>query len=203
MIRNIVFDFGGVLVDWDPRIPYLEAFHGNKEKANWFIETVCNHDWNLQLDKGLSFDEGIAQLQKIYPDYHDEIALYKTKWPEMLIGPKLEVVNILRALCATDNYHMFAITNWSAETFPIAERQYEFFRWFEDIVVSGKISMIKPNEDIFQYSLNRFQIKAEESVFIDDNILNIKTARDLGFRAIHFIDSSNLISELEQLNVHY
>ena len=203
MIKNIVFDLGGVLIGWDPKIPFIKAFGGDVSQAENFIANICDYKWNLELDKGLPFDEGIKQKQKQFPEFAEIIPLYKSEWVSMLTGTIHGTVKILENLKKNEHYRLYAITNFSAETFPIAKKKYPFLNHFEDIVVSGEVNMIKPDRDIFYYAFNRFQITPTESVFIDDNADNIRTAQELGLNAIHFKTPELLNQELKRLEITF
>lgn len=192
-IKNIVFDFGGVLVDWNPRYLYKSIFK-NSEEMEFFLTHICSDEWNLQQDKGRSLSEGTEILQKKFPEYQDKIKLYYDQWEVMLLDQISENVKLLKPL--KNNYQLFGLTNWSAETFPIALKRFSFFKEFDGIVVSGTEKMIKPDKAIFNLLLERYKIKATESIFIDDNILNIATAHELGFTTIHIHEKMSLENEL-------
>lgn len=188
-IKNIIFDFGGVLVDWNPRYLYRNIFN-NDEKMEFFLKNICTDEWNILQDKGRSLEDGTNVLLEKFPEYNDMIKLYYDKWEVMLKSDIKDNVEVLYNL--KGKYKLLGLTNWSAETFPIALARYPFFKEFEGIVVSGEEKMIKPNKDIFNVLLERYNINAEESLFIDDNIANIKTANEMGFKTIHVNKGINL-----------
>lgn len=196
-IKNIIFDFGGVLVDWNPRHFYKNIFD-NELEMEFFLKNICNDEWNQHQDKGRSFAEGIEILVKQFPDYETNIKLYFNNWESMLNGEIVENARILKLL--KGKYRLFGLTNWSAETFPVALKKFSFFNEFEAIVVSGQEKMIKPDKEIFYLILNRYKLKAEESVFIDDNFDNIITAKEIGFHSIH-LNNNNLEKELIKRNI--
>lgn len=198
MIDTIVFDFGGVLVDWNPKYVYQDIFDTDEE-INWFLANICTNEWNLEQDRGRPFAEGVSVLKNKFPDYATHIEAYHLQWEKMLKGEITETVEILKQLKST--YKLYGLTNWSAETFPVALQRFQFLKWFDGIVVSGMEKMIKPNKAFFQLLLNRYNLKAENCVFIDDNIKNVEAALGLGFHAIHFISANDLREKLKLLKV--
>ncbi len=198
-IDTIVFDFGGVLIDWNPRHYYKNVFKDD-DKMEWFLNNVCPPDWNLEQDRGRPFSEAIAIAKNKYPDLSKEIEDYYNQWEYMLNGEIPGTVQILNALA--QNYKIYGLTNWSAETFPVALKKYSFLSLLDGIVVSGDEKLIKPDPQIFQVLLKRYNLQAESCVFIDDNLQNIETAKTLGFNAIHFTDAENLKKELASLNLN-
>ena len=194
-LKNIVLDFGGVLVDWNPLYLYTKVF-GCEEKATHFIDNVCRYEWNLMQDAGRSLAEATHILQAQHPDYKDEIAMYYSKWEEMLGGTIDENVKLIKPL--KEKYNVYGLTNWSSETLPIAKRLYNFFDDLDGIVVSGDEKVIKPDPKIYQILIHRYGIKPEESLFIDDNWDNIVAAQQLGFQTIHFAGDVNLEEVLKE-----
>lgn len=196
-IKNIVFDFGGVLVDWNPRHLYRNYFKDEKQ-MEYFLANICTNEWNAEHDRGRSFDEGVRILTEKFPQYAELIRLYRDKWDVMLKGALPESVELLWQL-KSEGYKLYGLTNWSAETFPVACARFDFFRWFDGIVVSGEEKLIKPDPAIFELLLSRYGLKAEETVFIDDGPANVETARHLGFNAIHFDDIGNVTRQLREI----
>ncbi|MEM1134413.1 MAG: HAD family phosphatase [Bacteroidota bacterium] len=190
-IKNIIFDLGGVLMDWNPKYLYSKIFH-NEEKMNWFLDHVCTAEWNTQQDAGRSFEEGTKLLISQYPEYKEAITAYDFRWEETIRGTLPEAVNMLENLVAKKKYRIFALTNWSQEKFPLVRHKYTFFQLFEDILVSGEEKLIKPDPEIYQLALQRFGIKAEESIFIDDSKKNVIAAEQLGFQVIHYLGTDDL-----------
>jgi len=182
-ITTIIFDFGGVLMDWNPRYAYKPIFKDD-EKMEWFLENICTDEWNIEQDRGRTLKEGTQLLQKQHPEYHDLIQAYYDNWETMLHSDIPESVEILKILAA--KYPTYGLTNWSAETFPIAYKKYSHFQLFKGILVSGEEKLIKPNPEIYKLMLKRFDLDAENSLFIDDNIKNIEAAKELNFNCIHF-----------------
>lgn len=196
-IKVIVFDFGGVLIDWNPRYLYKKIF-SNEGEMEWFLTNICTDGWNAQQDKGHEFEKAIASLTELHPKFQNEIEAYYKRWPEMLRGEINETVEVLLEL-KDKNYRIYGLTNWSGETFPIALERFEFLRIFDGIIVSGDEKMAKPDREIFQLLLNRYNLTPEHCLFIDDNADNIKTANGLGFYTIHFRSPQQLKEEMKKL----
>lgn len=200
-IDNIIFDLGGVLVDWNPEYLYLDFFNQDKEKMKWFLENVCTNDWNMQQDAGRSFKEATQILIEKFPEYPDAIRIFYDRWEEMLKGSIKGTVLILNELNRLNEKKLYALTNWSAETFPIAKKRFDFLNLFEGIVVSGDEHTRKPFEKIYQILLDRYQLKAERSLFIDDNLDNVETAQRMGFLAVNFKNPEQLKAEMIDLKL--
>ncbi len=197
-IKNIIFDFGGVLIDWNPKYLYSKVFR-SEEEMNYFLENICRYEWNLMQDAGRSLVEATLLLQQEYPDYTDEIAIYYGRWEEMLGGIIEGNVNLIKPL--KEKYKIYGLTNWSDETIPIAMELYDFFDDLDGVVVSGKEKVVKPDAKIYKILLDRYSINAEESLFIDDNIDNIFTAKKMGFKTIHFTNDFSLEKKLIEIGV--
>lgn len=195
-IENIIFDFGGVLVDWNPRHLYRDYFD-NEQEMEYFLRHVCTEEWNLEQDRGRPLSEGTRLLQEKYPDFHSMIQLFYDKWEVMLKGDIPETVSLLYQLKA--KYKIYGLTNWSAETIPVAFARFPFFSEFDGIVVSGKEKLIKPDKQIFKVLIDRYNLLAENTVFIDDNEKNINAAREIGMNAIRFENPDQLEEELRLL----
>lgn len=193
-IKNIVFDFGGVLLDWNPRY-YYRTFFWDENEMEHFLANICTDEWNAEQDRGRSFSEGIKLLQSQHPEYRNAIQLFSDRWEDMLKSELPDGVKLLRELKDRD-YRIWGLTNWSAETIQIAYRKYDFFQLFDGIVVSEEEKLIKPDRRIYEVLLDRYKLNAEESVFIDDNHANIKTAQELGFKAILFDNIANVCGQL-------
>ena len=196
-IENIIFDFGGVLVDWNPRYLYRDYFR-NEREMEFFLENVCTGEWNSELDRGRTFDEGIRLLLPQYPQYAEAIRLYRDGWEKMLGGEIKSSVELLKTL-KDAGYSVYGLTNWSAETFPIAYGKYDFFRLFDGIVVSGEEKVAKPDPKIFEILLERYHLKAENCIFMDDSAANVAAAEALGFNAILFDNVDNVKSRIAAL----
>lgn len=194
--KAIVFDLGGVLIDWDPRHMYRTVFDDEAE-MEWFLTEIATLEWNSRHDAGRKWEDGVALLSAQYPKHAGLIAAYWERWDEMLLGPITGTVEILAQL-KEEGRALYALTNWSSQTFPIARERYEFLDWFEDIVVSGEEKVIKPDPRIYQILLERIERKAEDCVFIDDGTRNVVAARELGLDAIHFESPQQLRRQLTQ-----
>lgn len=199
-IKNIVFDLGGVLIDWNPRYVYRTIFDSEAEVES-FLSTVTKMEWNIQQDAGRSLEEATTFLVQEHPQWKAEIEAYYGRWEEMLGGPIKGTVEILQHFTDSDKYKVYALTNWSAETFPIAQSRYKFLSWFEGIVVSGTEKCIKPDPKIYEILFRRFKLDPTECIFIDDNADNIKGSESLGMAAIRFENPEQLKKELVALEL--
>jgi 2-haloacid dehalogenase len=191
-IQTIIFDLGGVLIDWNPVYMYKHLIP-DEEKRNWFLNTICTSDWNEQQDGGRLIEVANQELISQYPDYKEWILAYYDRWVEMLNGPITGTVEIFKELKENKKHNIYALTNWSAETFPKALHLFDFLHWFDGRVVSGEEMTRKPFRDIYEIILNRFSLEPE---FIDDNLKNIITAKELGIHCIHFQSPEKLREEL-------
>ena len=201
-INTIIFDLGGVLIDWNPEYVYLDAFQGDREKMQWFFDNICTSDWNENQDAGYPIAKANEDLIKLHPEYEDLIKIFYGRWKEMLGGAITGTVDILEKLIKSNKYKVVALTNWSNETFPIALERFEFLQWFEGIVVSGDEKTRKPFKEIFDITLNRYQIAPENAVFIDDNLRNIEASNTIGLHGIHFKTPELLLQQLNNYNIH-
>ena len=202
MIKNIIFDFGGVVMDWNPRYFFKDHFKDD-EKMEHFLKNIVTDDWNGEQDRGRTLAEGTEIQVAKHPEWEKEIRAYYDNWTKMLKSDIPHNVDVLRKL-EHSKYELFGLTNWSAETFPYALENYDFFQLFGGkIVVSGTEKLIKPDPTIWEVLLERYDIKAEESVFIDDNAKNIEVAKDLGFICIHVKEDTDLEKELKDLGINF
>jgi 2-haloacid dehalogenase len=198
MIKNIIFDFGGVLIDWNPRYLYRDLFDDENE-MDYFLENVCSPSWNELQDAGRPLSIATSALQNKYPEYKQMIQHYYDDWEKMLNGGIDENIDLLYQV--RKNFRVFGLTNWSSETFPIALKRFSFLKEFEGIVVSGVEKVKKPDKAIYHLLLDRYQLQANESLFIDDNPLNISVANEIGFETIHFANGIRLENELKTLQL--
>ena len=196
-IKNIIFDLGGVLVDWNPDKVFIKVFEGDKQKMEFFYAEVCTHDWNENQDAGYPMAKATEERVALFPEFEKEIRMYYDRWDEMLGDQIQGTVDILKKLTNSPEYKVVALTNWSHETFPKAIKKFEFLQWFEGILVSGVEKTRKPFPEIYELTLNRFDLKAEESLFIDDNLRNVEAARALGIHSIQFHSPEQLEQELK------
>jgi 2-haloacid dehalogenase len=197
-IENIIFDFGGVLVDWNPRHLYKNHFKDENE-MEYFLKNICTDEWNLEQDRGRTLAEGTILLQNKFPEFHVMIQLFYNEWETMLKSDIPETVSILYEL--KKKYKIYGLTNWSAETISIAYDRFPFFSAFDGIVVSGQEKMIKPNKEIYHLLLNRYNLKAANTIFIDDNLNNIRAAEEIGLLGIHFESPGQLKARLSSIDV--
>lgn len=199
-IKNIIFDLGGVLIDWNPDYVFKEVFNDD-EKLAWFYREICTMDWNENQDAGYPLDKATEERVALFPEYENWIRQYYGRWEEMLGDAIHGTVELLKQCVDSPALKVVALTNWSAETFPVALKKFDFLQWFEGIVVSGEEMTRKPFPAIYHTTLERFDLKAEESLFIDDNKRNIEAAAALGIQCIHFSTPLQLEKELKKLNV--
>jgi len=199
-ITAIIFDLGGVLIDWNPRYLYRKLIIDEQEMTT-FLDTIATPDWNEEQDAGRTLAEGTAALVAQHPQHRKLIEHFYGRWSEMLGGAIQGTVDILTELRASQRYHLYALTNWSAETFPVAQAQFEFLNWFEGIVVSGTERMRKPTAEFYHLLLTRYGVEAQQAVFIDDNLRNIEAAQAIGLHTVHFQSPEQLRAELEAFGV--
>ena len=197
MINTIIFDLGGVLIDWNPQYLYRKLFKEEKEMHD-FLENICSPDWNEEQDAGRTLKFATEMLIDQFPEHEHNIRAFYGRWEEMLGGAIEQTVDIFKKLRETKKYKIYALTNWSAETFPIALKQFEFLHRFDGIVVSGTEMNRKPHPDFYQIILDRYQIKPEEALFIDDNVRNVEAARQMGLESIHYNSPEQLADILVQ-----
>ncbi|MBK7093848.1 MAG: HAD-IA family hydrolase [Saprospiraceae bacterium] len=194
--KNIIFDFGGVLVDWNPRYVYRDYFNTESEMEH-FLKNICTDEWNLEQDRGRSMAEGTALLQQQFPEYQALIQVFYDKWEFMLKSDIPANVELLYKL--KESFDLYGLTNWSAETISVAYERFQFFSEFRGIVVSGQEKMAKPDKRIFELLLDRYRIEASETIFIDDNIININVAKELGLNAVHCDSPAGLRQKLSAI----
>ena len=202
-IKNIIFDLGGVLIDWNPEYVYLKVFEGDRKKMQWFFDEICTMDWNENQDAGYPLQKATEDRVKMFPQYEEWIRMYYGRWEEMLGEAIEDTVTILNQLLENPDYRVVALTNWSAETFPVALSRFEFLHRFEGIVLSGTEKTRKPFPKIYQLTLDRYEFKAQESLFIDDNLRNIESASAMDIQTIHFKNPNDLKSNLKQMGIHF
>jgi len=198
MINTIIFDLGAVLIDWNPHYLYRKIFADEEEMKN-FLATICTSDWNEEQDAGRPLQEGTDVLVKQFPQQEANIRAFYSRWEEMLGEPFYDTVEIFKQLKESNRYKIYALTNWSAETFPVAQTRYDFLNWFDGIVVSGAEKMRKPTPAFYQILLDRHEVKPEEALFIDDNYRNILAAEKMGIQSIHFTSAEELKRNLQEL----
>jgi 2-haloacid dehalogenase len=198
--NTVIFDLGGVLIDWDPRHLYRKLFAGDEAAMEDFLATVCTHQWNRCQDAGRSFAEGARLLKAEYPDKAKLIDAYGARFDEMMPGPIAGSVEILGEL-RDRGTQLYALTNFSAETYAPARERFAFLSWFRGILVSGEVKVIKPDPRIFQLLIERFDIDPHSAVYIDDVEANAAAARAFGIHAIQFTTPAALREELVGLGL--
>jgi 2-haloacid dehalogenase len=194
---TIVFDFGGVLIDWNPRNLYRKLFNGNDTAMEAFLDEIEFYNWNHQQDLGRPFAEGVTDLTRQYPHRAELIAAFADRWEESIGGPIPETVGILETLKG-QGFALHGLTNWSAETFYRIRLKYDFLDWFDHILVSGDVGLAKPDPAIYHLLLEQAQTEAQRCLFIDDSPANVKAANELGFMTIHYQSPGQLGGELAE-----
>ena len=194
MTLSVVFDLGGVLIDWNPRYLYRKLLP-DPAAVESFLAEVCTAEWNLQQDAGRTCAEATAELIRRHPDRAELVAAYYGRWEEMLGGPIDGTVAILEELDAA-GVPLYALTNWSRETFPIARQRYPFLARFRGIVVSGEERLAKPDPRIYRLLLERHRLDPGACIYIDDHARNVDGARAAGMIAVQFRSPAELRSEL-------
>jgi 2-haloacid dehalogenase len=198
--QAIIFDLGGVLLDWNPRHLFKKMFTDNQAELDYFLECVCPPEWNTALDAGYSFKRAIEEKTIQFPEYQPYIHAYWTRWEEMIKGQFDQTVDILSQL-KTQGYPLFVLSNWSAETYPLVSQRFEFLNWFDQIILSGEEKLVKPDPAFYQLLLRRINYQADQCLFIDDSKPNIEAANLLGFHTILFTSAENTTHQLQQLGI--
>lgn len=197
--ETLIFDLGGVLIDWDPRYLYRKIF-SDRDQMEFFLDQICTPSWNAQMDKGYPFHKAVAELSEEHPQYSAEIHAFFDRWEEMIEGSFPESVKVLEEVREA-GYPLAALSNWSGETLPRVAHQFAFLTWFDPLMVSGEVEMVKPDAEIFHHLLNELGRNPGDCLFIDDSIANIQTAQELGFQTIHFSSAGQLRTELHALGI--
>ena len=224
---NLIFDFGGVLIDWDPHHLY-DPYFGDRARAEWFLQNICTMEWNTQMDGGKPFAEGIAELSARFPEWSREIDMFHSQWTKMVGGPIPGMLELVRELKAA-GHRLYGLSNWSAETFPLICDDYPALKLLNGMVISGfesaarvegcaegfaakgtagsgagartsrRTPLIKPDPEIYKLLLSRYSLQPADCIFIDDNPANVAAAQTIGIHAIRFTSCSNLRTQLLQL----
>lgn len=195
----IIFDLGAVLIDWNPRYLYRKLFADEAAMELFFAETDLLA-WNARQDEGHPFAQAVSELSERFPHHESHIRAFHERWEEMMPGPIEATVEILAGLRA-QGYDLYALSNWSAETYPIAQSRFEFLQWFRAVVISGKVKVCKPDPRIYAHLLALIGRPANECIFIDDSLANYQAAIELGFQAIHFQSAEQLRAALRALGI--
>lgn len=194
--HNLIFDFGNVLVRWEPQRVYLPYFGGDEAQYWYFWRHVCNPELRNRIDAGEDQQQCINSQKALFPDYAAPLEMFITNWEETLPGEMPGMRELLQQLKAYPRYRIFGLTNWSMETFPLARKKFEILQMIDNYVVSGDVKLVKPDPAIFRLALDRFGIRADETTFIDDNPDNVEAAKRLGMDGIVFTNAASLRAEL-------
>jgi 2-haloacid dehalogenase len=203
-IKAVVFDFGGVLIDWNREYLYKQLIPDDTERR-WFLDNVCKMEWVVQQDGGQTIEDGTAELIALYPAHEALIRAFYARWPEMVAGVLEEGVALVDRLKAA-NVPLFGLTNWSAETFPYAFDRFDVLRQFREVIVSGRVGLVKPDPQIFALMFAEVEkhlpgVQPSELVFIDDNPANAQAATALGWHGVHYTGAIAAETKLRALNL--
>lgn len=203
-INTIIFDLGGVLIDWNPLYVFNDLIPDEERRA-YFFEEVCPMHWNERQDAGTLIALATEERIALFPEWEHEIRAYYGRWVEMLGDANHGTVEILKKLIDSPDYRVYALTNWSAETFPVAKaiERFHFLHWFEGTLVSGEEFLLKPQPEIYEAILSRYDIDREKAIFIDDNIKNVIGSIAVGLDAIHFQSPEQLAEELANKGIRF
>jgi 2-haloacid dehalogenase len=200
-IHAVIFDLGGVLIDWNPRYFFDDHYFASEKDRQFFFDKVCTAEWNENQDAGHPLAKATNEKIAEFPDWEKAIRDYYGRWEEMLKAEIPESVAIFKKLKENRSLKLYALTNWSAETFPIALKRFDFLHWFDGRVVSGEENNRKPFPEFYQLLLDRYHLQASEALFIDDSLRNVKAASELGIKSIQFISPAQLKKDLEDLGL--
>ena len=196
-INTIIFDLGGVLVDWSPHYVFDEGYFDSTEKRDYFFSNICTPEWNEEQDAGRSIVEATQALVQQFPEWEQPIRDFYGRWTEMLRGPIQGTVDIFRELKGSGRYKIYALTNWQANLFDIALVRYDFLHWFDGRVVSGEEKTRKPFPEFYRVLLNRYGVIPENALFIDDSLRNVKAAQEININSVHFQSAEQLSAYLK------
>ncbi len=200
--QPVIFDFGGVLIDWNPLYLYDKIFSGDRQKAQAFLQEIGFAEWNIHQDAGRPFSVAVAEHSQRFPQYADLIRVYDERYPEAIAGPIQGTVDILQRLKQA-GCSLHGLSNWPGEKWDLVHPQYPFFDWFESIVISGKVMLAKPDPRIFELCLQGVGAPASECLYIDDSLTNLEVAGGLGFQTIHFRSPALLEQELQARGLEF
>lgn len=199
-IKAVVFDYGNVLLEWNPRYVYERYFPNDPDAMERFFHEVNFMEWNAQQDKGRPFAEGVAELSKEFPQHARLIQAYHDHWKDSIGEAHWGTVEIMKRLKQA-GYLLYGLSNWSAETFPLMREEYDFFNLFDDMVISGEVGHVKPQPEIFHILLDKIGRPAQECLFIDDSLANIQQAQRIGFATVHFESPEHLAKALREMKL--
>jgi 2-haloacid dehalogenase len=201
-IKAVIFDLGGVLVDWNPAYVFHDEYFKSPAERDYFFSTICTSDWNENQDAGYSIEKATEEKVAEFPEWEKPIRDFYGRWEEMLGGPLHDTVALFKQLKEKcKDLKFYALTNWSAETFPVALKRFDFLHWFDGRVVSGEEKTRKPFPEFYQRLLDRYGLEPGETLFIDDNLRNIKAAAALGMNTIFFENPGQLSEKIKQFRL--
>ena len=195
MIKDVIFDYGNVLVDWNPAYLFLPYFNGDEKKCRFFTDNVCNREWFTRMDRGESMDKCVSELQQQYPQYADAVAMFRDRWFDMCHGDIPGMLDVIQDL-KKRGVGVYGLTNWPAETFTEARRRFKTIASIDNYVVSSSVKLAKPEAAIYKLLLSKYNLKPEECVFIDDRIDNVNAAKALGMSGIVFPGNAHGLTEI-------
>ena len=194
---KFLFDLGGVFFDWDPKNFFKDKFD-NQSEMNFFLDNICNNDWNLQQDKGRLIIDAENDLISKFPNYEEKIKMYYPNHRKMIKGIFHESIELLYEL-KKKNYSCYILSNWSSETFEGMTDEYNFLKDFDGMIISGDIKLVKPDKKIFELAIDKFNLTPNETIFIDDRIENINSAQNLNFKTVHLTDPKRIKAKINEL----
>ncbi|MCX7151511.1 MAG: HAD family phosphatase [Proteobacteria bacterium] len=197
---TVLFDLGKVLLDWDPRYFYRTVFGDNEDAMERFLSEAAPPSWVLETDAGKTMAQAIAERQRVYPQHADMLALWPEGWTSMLRGEIAGTATIMAELKSRGR-RLFALTNFSTETWPLAKARCPSLALFEDAIVSGEHGLVKPDPRIYALAITRCRLDPARTVFVDDLVINVEAARASGLRALHFTGPEKLRAELAALSL--
>lgn len=200
-INAVIFDLGGVLIDWNPRYVFHSTYFEKPEQLEFFLDKVCTPEWNETQDAGYPIAKATEEKIAEFPEWENAIRDYYRRWSAMLKGEISGTVELFRQLKKDKRLKLYALTNWSAETFPIALQRFDFLHDFDGRVVSGDEKMRKPFPEFYRILLERYDLKPGEVLFIDDSLRNVKAAEEMGIRSIHFQSAAQLKKDLNSMGL--
>ena len=198
-MNAVLFDLGKVLLDWDPRYFY-RGFFDDERALEHFVHRVVAPEWILEMDAGKPAARAIEERARLFPQHAALIALWPRGWPTMLRGEIAASVAILAEL-RSRGHRLYALTNFSTETFPVARERHDFLAWFEDIVVSGEHGLVKPDPRIYRLTIERCRLEPGRTVFVDDSPANVAAGAEAGLHSLHFTAPEALRAELVALGL--
>lgn len=199
-ISAVIFDLGGVVIDWNPAYVFRDMFHGDEARMDWFLTKICPPDWNGQQDAGYPIALATEERVALYPAWEKEIRAFYGRWLEMIGDPIPGTYELMQDLIAA-GLPLYALSNWSAELFPLVADRIPAFKLFKKIFLSGEYKMIKPDARFYETALKEIAIPREALVFTDDNAVNIEASNKLGLKAFRFTTADTLRADLRSIGL--